>query len=142
VPFGRDFHREFNLPGEFHPSVFLRNWQNFYDHCTATVIGLWDDRTLVGGLGCMIVPDLSDGRLCGQEMFWFVGDDYRKGLAPVRLLNEYEKWAAQHGAVEVRLVHLVGGVHDEQLDRLYKRKQYQVFEICYRKFLSATPSAT
>jgi hypothetical protein len=136
VPFGRDFHREFNLPGDFKPSVFLRNWQTFYDRYEAAVIGLWDGPRLVGGLGCMMVPDLSDGRLCGQEMFWFVDPAHRKGSAPLRLLTEYGKWVEAHGSSEARLVHLCGGVNDERLDKLYRRMGYKPVEVCYRKILT------
>jgi hypothetical protein len=119
VPFGRNFHKEFSLPGDFKPSVFLRNWQNFYDRYEGAVIGLWEDKTLIGGLGCIIVPDLSDGRPCAQEMFWFVDEAHRKGLAPIRLLDAYEAWGRAHKATELRLVHLSGEPEqDRRLDLL------------------------
>ncbi len=133
VPYGREFHAEFQLPGEFKPSVWLRNWQTFYDRYPATVLGLWKDGQLIGGLGALIVPDLCDGRLCASELFWFVSKEHRLGSGGIRLLIAFEDWAREEGADEARMVHIARGEHQESLARVYETRGYERLEICYRK---------
>lgn len=130
VPYGQAFHREFGLPGSFLSHVFVHNWETFFERYSGTIFGLWDDRTLVGGLGAIIVPDLSDGRLCAQEMFWFVDPAYRSNLGGIRLLKAFLAWAHTH-TTEARIVHMENGITDEQLDRVYRKFGFRPIERCY-----------
>lgn len=134
VPFAKDFHAEMRLPGAFKEQVFLKNWTTFLTTYPAVILTLRKGEALVGGIGGMIVPDLLDGRLCAHEFFWFVDSSHRTGTGAIRLLNRFEEWAAKEGAVEVRMVHLVGN-HDEQLGRIYTKRQYKLQELCYWKAL-------
>lgn len=137
VPFARRFHEEMHLPGAFKPSVFIRNWTTFLTQYPAVILTLRNGEALVGGIGGMMVPDLLDGRLCAHEFFWFVDADHRTGTGAIRLLKSFEQWAIEHGAVEVRMVHLVGH-RDDQLGRIYQKRGYRLQELCYWKTL--TPS--
>lgn len=130
---GKAFHAEFQLAGEFIPDVFLRNWRMFYDRGLGCVFALWHDDHLVGGLGGLLAPDLFDDRLCAHEIFWFIDRAYRQGRGALRLLDAYETWAFEHGAVEVRLVYLNGGEHDEGLHRCYARRGYKIRETGWYK---------
>ena len=134
VPFAKAFHSELRLPGDFRPEVFLKNWTTFLTTYPAVIFTLRKGEALVGGIGGMIVPDLLDGRLCAHEFFWFVDAAHRTGTGAIRLLNRFEEWAAKEGAVEVRMVHLVGN-HDEQLGRIYTKRKYRLQELCYWKAL-------
>lgn len=127
IPHGIAFHAEFKLPGKFVPDVFLKNWNRFYDLGMGTVASLWHEQELVGGLGGIVSHDLFDDRRVATEIFWFVAAAHRGGSGGLRLLKMYEDWAFAQGAVETRLVYLVGGPHD------YARLGYQQVEIGWAK---------
>lgn len=135
VPHGFSFHQEFNLPGKFVPEVFLRNWNHFYDEGFGTVISLWREQELVGGLGGILSHDLFDDRRVATEIFWFVAPAHRRGSAGIRLLKTYERWAFTQGAVETRMLYLVGGEQDERLAQLYQKLGYHQVEIGWAKTL-------
>lgn len=136
IDHGKAFHAEFHLDGQFIPEVFLRNWTHFYDRKIGVVLSLWDDHQLIGGLGGLLAPDLFDDRLCANEIFWFVSNPYRTGRGGIRLLDGYERWAFDNGAVEARLVYLNGGEHDEGIHRFYARRGYQIRETGWCKPLA------
>lgn len=136
VPFAQRFHAEMKLPGKLLETVWLKNWTTFLSSYNAEIHALYKGEELIGGLGGMIVPDLLDGRMCAHEMFWFMHPDHRTGTGAIRLLKHFERWGAIQGAVEVRMVHLVGN-HDEQLKRIYEKLGYSCLEMCYRKSLDA-----
>lgn len=135
VPYATAFHEELRLPGQLIPEVFLKNWTTFLTQYPATILSLWKEETLIGGLGAMIVPDLSDGRLCATEMFIFIDKSHRGGSAFFRLLRAYKEWAIAHHAVEVRLSHMEHGEDhaeiDAQFDRLYRKLGYRPLERSY-----------
>lgn len=132
VPFAQRFHAEMNLPGQLLETVWLKNWTTFLTTYPATIHALWKGEALIGGLGGLIVPDLLDGRLCANEMFWFMHPEHRTGTGALRLLNAFEAWGRAQGAVESRMIHLVGH-HDAQLKRIYEKRGYTCLELCYRK---------
>lgn len=133
IPQGFSFHQEFKLPGRFVPEVFARNWNHFYDEGIGSVIGLWREQELIGGLGGLLSHDLFDDRRVATEIFWFVSPAHRGGSGGYRLLKAYEAWAFTQGAVEVRLLYLVGGVKDAQFERLYEKLKYRKIEIGWAK---------
>jgi hypothetical protein len=133
VPFAQKFHAEMKLPGTIIPDVFLKNWLFFLANYPSVILSLWKNGELVGGLGAMIAPDILDGRLCANEFFWFVDPAHRSGRGAILLLTAYEKWAAKHGAVEVRMLHLIGGETENTLSRFYERRGYRLIEMAYRK---------
>lgn len=130
IEHGKAFHAEFQLAGEFIPEVFLRNWNTFYDRQIGTVLSLWHDDQLIGGLGGFLAPDLFDDRLCATEIFWFVSKPFRTGSGAIRLLDAYERWSFISGAVECRLLYLNGedGAQDERFHRLYRSRGYYMRE--------------
>jgi len=135
-PFARAFHAEKQLAGAFTLSVFLQNWTTFLTERRAVIFGLWENTQLVGGLGAIIMPDLSDGRLTAQEMFWYVTPDARHGLEAWKLVDAFESWGADHGVEEYRLAHLLLPNEDPasvRLAPLYRRKKYRALEVHYVK---------
>ena len=126
----QDFHREFDLPGQLIPEVFIRNWTTFLTTYTATILTAWKDDRLLGGLGALVHPDLNDGRLVATEMFWYILQDARGTDAWKQLLEAFIVWGELH-ATETRLVHMIGGKHDKALDRIYCRKGYRPLELGY-----------
>ncbi len=127
------FHREFNMPGTLVPAVFTRNWTAFLTTMTARIFSAWRGPDLVGGLGALAHPDLNDGRIVATEMFWFVMPHERErpgSMTAVRLLKTFMQWGDAQ-AVETRLAHMMGGAHDAQLDRLYRKLGYKPLEMGY-----------
>lgn len=132
LPYGEQFHAELKLPGKFVDSTFMTTWMTFYTQFPATVIGLWKDGQLVGGIGALIAPDLNDGRLCANELFIFIPVEHRAGSGLLRLLRAYKAWAVEKGAEEIRLTHfLTTPERDEQFDRLYRAIGCRQFERTY-----------
>lgn len=137
VPYARLFHAEFDLPGEFKPSVWLRNWQTFYDRYDGVVFGLWKDSRLIGGMGAIIIPDLSDGRKIGQEMFIFIDPQERVGAGFLKVIRAFHTWGKAH-KLETRLVHLhhkneTDGQREQaaRLQRFYVKQGYRKLETGY-----------
>lgn len=135
-PFAKEFHEEKQLPGHLDMAVFLRNWTVFLTNHPAVMLSLWHGERLVGGLGAMVVPDLSDGRLTATEMFWYVTKDARKGRDAWKLLEAFEQWGDLHGVDEYRLTHILLPEEDPatvRLARIYTRKGYRALEVNYVK---------
>ena len=134
--FAREFHAEKKLPGVFKPEVFLKNWTEFLTRYEAIIFTLWYDAKLVGGLGAMITPDLSDGRRTASEMFWYVTREARNGLDPWKLVDRFEFWGEIMDVDEYRLTHLLMPGEDPahvRLAPLYKRRKYTPLEVGYYK---------
>lgn len=135
-PFAKEFHEEKQLPGGLDMAVFLRNWTLFLTHHSAVMLSMWQGDRLVGGLGAMIVPDLSDGRLTASEMFWYVTKDARNGRDAWKLVEAFEQWGDLHGVEEYRIGHLLLPGEDPSTVRLgpiYKRKGYRALDVSYVK---------
>lgn len=135
VRFGQAFMTEKQVPGEFSPEAFLKNWTLFLSAYPAVIFGLWDDKELIGGIGGMIFPDLNTGTPCAIEFFWYVDPAHRNTLGAARLPLTYKKWAKEHGAKRFRMVHLLEEGEDPKavkLDRFYqKTMKLRPIEVCF-----------
>lgn len=134
--FALGFHAEKQLPGAFAMDVFLRNWTLFLTQYPSVILTLWKGEELLGGLGAMVMPDLSDGRLTATEMFWYVRPEARHGRGAFALVYAFEDWGASKGAVEFRIVHMLLPGEDPATVRLapiYKRWGYRALEVSYVK---------
>lgn len=134
VPFGHEFHSELNLPGEFIPDCFVNTWLGFLSSFPSVILGMWKEGALVGGIGGIVAPDLYDGRLYAQELFWFVGKAYRHGSGAIRLIKEFEQWALSKRAVEVRMSAFAGPESDH-IRAVYEKLGYAKLEVGYYKVL-------
>lgn len=136
VEHARAFHVEKQLPGELIPAVFLKNWETFLRSYPAVVLGLWVGDDIAGALAAMITPDLSDGRMTVTEMFWYQRPEYRLGLDAFKLIDAFEAWGHEQGAVEFRLMHMLMPNEDPATVRLapiYRRRKYRPLEVGYYK---------
>jgi GNAT superfamily N-acetyltransferase len=133
APFGEAFHREMKLPGEFIGQKFVDSWISILSTIPSTILLLRHHHEVIGGLGGAITPDLNDGRLCAQELFWFVDPQHRGGSGSVRLVQAFEEWAVSKGAVEMRMVRLLTGGDTERLDGFYTKRGYGKLEMHYWK---------
>lgn len=115
---------------------------------TATVIGLMSGV----GNGALLVAEVG-GRAVGiaahvvfpfyanmntklgQELFWFVKPDFRKGIGAA-LLDELEADAKRKGA-DVFMSAAIAGLRDEAIGRVYQRRGYKPAENTFIRRLSS-----
>jgi len=132
VPFGQAFHTELHVPGQFIPEVFIRNWRRLLDSGNGDILSLWNGEEAMGGLGTVIGPDLLDDRLVATEIFWFIGEQYRRGTGAFRLIDAFHEWAKEKGAVETRMTHLLAPDEDWRdcaFSRMYQKRGYRQIEV-------------
>jgi GNAT superfamily N-acetyltransferase len=103
---------------------------------TGTVFGLFDRYgEIIGGLGCVKVPDIATGIMTAVETFWFVEPGKRgNGLS---LMEAFEKWADENDCPRKAMIHLVDS-HPESLERLYLASGYKLVEKHYVKGIADT----
>lgn len=133
VPFGEAFHTEMKIPGKFIGQKFVDSWIAFFASFPATILLLQKDELIIGGIGGIVTPDPYDGRLCAQEMFWFVDKAHRGGSGAARLVDAFEDWAWSKDAVEVRVARMMTGDDQPGIERFYDKRGYDMLEIHYRK---------
>ncbi len=134
VPFGRQFFEEFELRGVFNPEHFLNTWTAFFWAVPSTVIGLYHNEELIGGLGAIVSPDMFTGDKVATELFWYIGASNRSGTGALRLLRAYEEWGLRLQVDELRIAHFKMK-NDAQLQRMYERRGYTLLEQGYQKRL-------
>jgi hypothetical protein len=129
---GRLFYAEGTIPGEFNPEVFNSNWKNLIDNNVGTILGAWKNNRLIGVLGGVLAPDVNDGQLVANEMFWFMLPDSRGG--GIRLLKSYMKLMKSRGAKRITMVHLADGMGN-RVKKLYTRLGLEPVETHYKGIL-------
>lgn len=97
---------------------------------TAAMLMLMEGDKCVGGLGCIKYPDLHSGELFAVETFWYVLPDHRG--EGIKLLDAFEKWAADNGCVKCAMIHMVDSM-SSALERLYRMRGYKLVEKHYVK---------
>lgn len=99
--------------------------------CTVIVLEL--EGEVIGGIVGAVSPVYwNQSLLVGQQFAWFVRNSKRRGMASVKLLEAFEKWAFENGAVAV----FSGAKNDanrEGMDKLLSRKGYFNLESVYLK---------
>ena len=102
---------------------------------TGVVLMIVDEQDRVcGGIGGIRTIDFLSGEPQAVELFWYVKEDYRKGLLPVRLLTGFEQWAKEQGCVHVCMIYMEKS-QPQKMKTFYERKQYALLESVYRKKL-------
>lgn len=86
---------------------------------------------VVGGLmGMLYVPWLIDSELWAVELAWWV-DPTKRGSAGVRLLQAFEQWGRDHGAVSVSMSCFA--TLDSPASQLLARTGYKPTEVTHYK---------
>lgn len=127
-----NFKMEARLPGSLGLDIATESWARIIGSGAGTIIALRAGG-VIGALGAMIFPDLYDGRLVAQEMFWYVDRDSR-GRGHL-LLRAFEEWARVRGAERMLIAHM-HALMPERLGTLYQRMGFQKLETNYVKCLS------
>ena len=129
---GSTFFAEGGLKGNFVPEVFARKWGQLIDSGVGFVLGLFNEKHLIGVFGSIVAEDLNNTDLVANECFWFVKPEARgRGFA---LLLAYEEEAKRRGAVRCSMVHLKS-LQPERLGSIYEKRGYIPTETAYLKTL-------
>jgi len=129
---GQRFVELCKLPITIKPQVFALNWATIKIEGKGEVFGAFKAGDLVGGIGCLIHPDLNDGELQAMEGFWWVHPEHR-GVG-LKLLRRFEDWALSMGAKRV----LMGSLKVFEADRMkqmYEKMGYSEIETFWVKGL-------
>lgn len=88
---------------------------------------------IVGMAGALAYPHyFNTASKAAQELFWWVGPQYRGGSAGVRLLQALEAWAKALGCTTLTMICLP---IDSPAERVYQRVGYRASERSYIKRL-------
>lgn len=135
VRMAQSFYQNSGLPGKFKQEHFIVSWQKFYDlgiGCIWVSLDLDKDK-INGAIACLIHPDLYDGELVAQELFWYVEPD--AGFkAAVGLYKELETWAKTRGAKRLNMA-CVCNKHMSSLRRFYEKRNFRPVDVSYFKDL-------
>lgn len=89
-----------------------------------------DEGKMIGGLGCVVGPDLHTPRIIAVETYWYVHPDYR-GMGR-KLLDYFEQWAKDNGCNATAMICMTDSMSDS-LEHLYFRRGYKLIEKHYLK---------
>lgn len=109
-------------------------WRDYVSSHIGVIFLLEHEGQIAGGIGGIHHPDLLTGRKIAVELFWYVREEYRKTMWPVRLLKEFEVWAKMCYCTHISMIHMECSMPKE-VASLYQRMGYELFETIYRKKL-------
>lgn len=113
---------------------YVNQWTGFVRDDIGVIYLLEDVGEIVGGIGGIKHPELLTGRMTAVELFWYVRPEFRHGTWPIRLLHEFEVWAALHECHEIDMIHMECSMA-ERLEGFYQKKGYTLYETVYRKII-------
>lgn len=115
---------------DFDENYWMQSWETLVLSSHAVIFMTDDGHGMLGGL---VYPDISSGKLCAVEAFWYVMPHARGN--GVLLMEAFESWALNLGCKRVIMVHL-SDVMPDKVKSIYKRKGYKEMETHYVKELS------
>lgn len=130
TPGAVEFWKEGNLPGDFIPHVFERNWSSFIQSGVGRIFASFSDGMVCGAIGIIISKDINDDSKTAEEAFWFVRPLFRRdGL---RLFYRAEEYAKKSGCKRMCMVHL-HSLKSEKISIFYEKNGFSVIEHKYQK---------
>lgn len=131
----QSFYNTSGLPGQFKQAHFITSWQKFYE---LNIGRIWvyeneDTNEILGTIACLIYPDLYDGELVAQELFWYVEPNagFKSAL---ELYHKLEDWAHTKGAKRLNMA-CVCNKHMASLRRFYEKRGFRPVDVSYFKEL-------
>jgi GNAT superfamily N-acetyltransferase len=131
-PLAREFYASSEFLRNFDLDRFRATWSRLFVDGLGMIFLLEDAGAIVGTLGAVMYWEPYSGDLIASEMFWFVSAAARGGRGGLQLLQAFEAWARNRGALEIRMVHLLDSM-PEKLERIYKHFGYRPAEVHYTK---------
>ena len=89
-----------------------------------------DGDKVIGAAGGSITEHHWSSVKWGNEDFWFVKKEYRKGKTGLKLFNLLMKWFEDNGADKICMTHYSW---NPKVSKFYKKKGFKPFEINYVK---------
>jgi GNAT superfamily N-acetyltransferase len=130
---GREFFVAAKRPGTWCPAAFDRLWGSLLDAGVGIFLVAEKDAEIVGLFGGIICEDAFNGEPTATEFFWYATPSAR-GSVGIRLLDAFEREAAERGATRIMMTHL-NHLGSETLQKLYERRGYRSIEQTYEKIL-------
>lgn len=98
------------------------------------IVVLQADTEIVGMLVCFVTPCFFSDVKQAVEIVWYVTPEHRGSKKALQMLEHYEQWAKEQGAVCVNLVNLEI-LRGDRVAKLYKRLGYHLVENTFMKGL-------
>jgi len=98
------------------------------------VFVLLNNYEIVGMLVCFVTPCFFSEVVQAVEIVWYVDPDHRGSRKAMEMLDLYEEWAKEHGAVCTNLINL-NVLKGDKVAKIYKRKGYRLVENTFVKEL-------
>lgn len=133
-PIGLEFFEESGYPGSLDFEAWRLQWQTLIELGAGYILLLEDDGKVVGFLSALVMPDPFNGVHMAAETCWFVSKSHRQGLAPIRLIREFETEARKRGCERALMSHLTK-LTPERLGRLFEKRGYSLHEQVFIKEL-------
>jgi hypothetical protein len=132
--FGKDFFAENNMPGSFSVERFIEVWTLMLGQAGGVIISAQENGSIVGAISGFRAFDLYTTRVLAQECFWYVSEPYRNTRLGLKLFIEFEKWAEEIKADQIR-VGCAQGPHHDSLFKFFTRRNYERSETHFTKEL-------
>lgn len=129
------FYAEANMGGAFNKVHFEESLQRASAIGALYLGGRFSGDVLVGVLAGSAHPNLMSGELVAQELFWYVLPEHRGGMDGIRMLRDFETWAADAGAKHIFMAHFHSQQTGESVAALYERLGYKPVETHHLKSL-------
>lgn len=132
ISMAQQFWDEGQIPGDFLPSVFERNWARLIGNGHGRIFAYFENNEPVGAIGIIIIKDINNDSKIAEEAFWFVSESSRR--VGIKLFNYAEKYAKSSGCKRMSMRHLIS-LQPEKLGAFYERNGYSCIEHAYIKIL-------
>ena len=134
VPLIAECAREFcaKLGHELDEEHYIRFWMNQIQIGGGVIFLLYHDELVVGGIGGIVNRDPLSGKKVAVELFWYVKEQFRSGLWPIRLLSEFERWCGDSGCESVSMIHMEKSI-PEHMKLIYAKRGYELIETVHTK---------
>ncbi len=126
---GQQFWSEAKLPGEFVPSVFMRNWTRVISMGAGVIFGYFKDGTCIGAIGIVITNDINNDDRVAEEAFWFVDKEHRS--VGIRLFRHAIRYAESSACKRMAMVNLAA----LEMDRIGKLYEHMGFHLIEQKYV-------
>lgn len=129
------FFEESELPGQFNWHHWRNSWGDLIEKKIGMIFVYFKNGAPVGVIGgiTFLCLNTSDPEIL--EAFWYVLPEHRTGTKGIRLLERFEQWGRDIGAVRCKMVHLQD-IEPEKMAEIYRRRGYILQEQCFRKELA------
>lgn len=138
LPIARAFHAESGLGSDFDASHFMAGLENWSASGSLYLCASSPDGRLSNVHGCLcgiLAPHFMTGEVLANELFWFILPEHRGGKDAIRMLDDFEAWAREHGATHLIMASFARGT-PETVNRLYQRRGFDPIETHHLKPLN------